>query len=292
MQPGSKPSPSGAQDARGRAVRRVAWAMGLGCPVQLVSLIALTYGLWRLAGLSPEAVKAAIQRRWGAGLQVSASLSRGGPASLEPADPEVPFTSADRELYVRCRFTGAPRGARLDFRTLINGVEAPEFSGSLDLPDRAFGTAVWRIAQAEGLPAGFWEVEVSSGGHLLAWAQTSVLPADGSPQARLVRVSVSSAYDEAARRPFEVSHVFPRTITEVFVHFEWTDAPRKGILKMKVRRDGRELEGLAGEVKLGENRRGAGRSRLHMADGFPPGDYEVSLLLEGRPIGKARFRVK
>ena len=109
---------------------------------------------------------------------------------------------------------------------------------------------------------------------------------------RVARLAVSTAYDEKLRQPLCITDVLPATTPDLFVHFEWADAPRGAPLGMQVWREGRRLPEFDAEVELRENVRGVARSRLHRRGGFEPGQYEARFLSGTEVIGYRRFVVE
>ena len=237
----------------------------------------------------PDVARALWQRHFGDGVEITRAdiISHPNPGGVAS---EVPAGAAELSLVLGWR--GAREHDRLRLVVSRYGEASEELRREFDLEGKALGTGRWSFSPDEGLLPGQWDVQVRCAERLLYVAPFTVLEPPGARRFRIARLEVSTAYDEKLRQPVGVTDVLPATTPDLFVHFEWADAPRGAMLGMQVWREGRRLPEFDASVELRENVRGVARSRLHQRGGFEPGQYEARFLSGKEVIGYRRFVVE
>ena len=240
-------------------------------------------------GHGSDPARALWQRHFGDGIEITRAditshQNPGGVTSEVRADAPG--------LSLALGWRGAREHDRLTLVVSHYGQTVEELTGALDLQGRAWGMGRWSFSSGEGFLPGQWDVQVLCAERLLCVVPFTVLDPPDAFRFRVARLAVSTAYDEKLRQPLGITDVLPATTPDLFVHFEWADAPRGATLEMQVWREGRRRPEFDAEVELRENVRGVARSRLHQRGGFEPGQYETRFLSGKEVIGYRRFVVE
>jgi len=212
------------------------------------------------------------------------------PPPAEGGEP-TPVLSPEGTAYLAFSWRGARRADALRLVVSHRGQVVDALGGSFDLHGRPWGTGCWQMDAGGPWAPGQWDVQIWCGERSLKIVPFAVRAPAGAEQFRVVRVELSTAYDEKLRRPIGLTNSFEPTIPDIFVHFEWADASPGAQLQMQVWRGDRRLPEFDATAGLGENVRGSARSRLHHEGGWAPGEYQARFLANGETIGFARFVV-
>jgi len=110
----------------------------------------------------------------------------------------------------------------------------------------------------------------------------------GSSGPGISDVTLALSVNAATRQPIERTSHFPLDTGEVFVSLKVSDAAPGAKLEASWRHEGKEIVAYERDV---DGTRYAALSITRPANGWPPGDYEVVLSLDGKHTKRAKFAI-